>query len=122
MIEALVVIISFALFFAGSITENCATWAVRKRLFHGGRLRIRPSGFADDVFPPERRRGWLYGLFKRVPHFLWESPDGGITQYTVKASDRMKMRGRFAVLAWLRLWFYDGEVVPGEALPGDTVI
>ena len=95
-------------------SENCLSWAVRKGNRHGGRLLMRRSTFADDTLPEKYRKGFVYWLACRVPHFVWETPDGTLLQYTVSKEGRQWEDGMptnvFGV--WTRIWHFDGWVVP----------
>jgi hypothetical protein len=114
MKDLIYLLLAPALFLAGGVTENCATWAYRQRLMKGGRVLVRRSHFADELLPPEHRRGVRYWLAKQVPHFCWLSPSGEIWQYTVKAEWREKWRQKSLFFAWAALWWYDGEIVQGD--------
>jgi len=100
----------------GLLTENCLTWAARNCLLQGGKLICRPSTFADDTLPSQHRKGLGYWLAKRVPHFLWQTPEGAVMQYTVSPEGRQaEERGSKGLLAaWARIWFYRGHVVAGD--------
>lgn len=102
------------MFVAGGVTENCLSWAVRKRILCGGKLATRPSHFADDCLAIDKRKGFAYWLAKKVPHVLWISPEGEIWQYTVTDEWRKVLNGKPLFAAWLALWFYDGHVVHGD--------
>lgn len=97
----------FILLFLGSITENCATYAIRKWITQGGTIAIRESLFADDIVAPQNR-GLGYRIAKLVPHFVWVSPEGRVWQYTVKHEWKEKWKGKSLLGAWINLWFYDG--------------
>jgi len=100
----------------GLLTENCLTWAARNCLFCGGQLICRPSTFADDTLPPRYRKGVIYWIAKRIPHFLWRTAEGAVLQYTVTPEGRQaEAMGKQSLLAaWLRIWFYKGHVVAGD--------
>ena len=104
-----------AVFIVGGITENCMTWAVRQRMTKGGTLLVRQSHFADELLSEEQKTGFGYWLAKRVPHFLWADKNGDVWQYTVKPAWQERWKGKPLFLAWLALWFYDGQVVQGDA-------
>lgn len=118
LLAAIVVAVAFLL---GGVTENCFTWALRQRLTKGGRLLVRRSHFADGLLSVAQRRGPGYWLARQVPHFLWADERGDIWQYTVKPAWEQRWRGRPLILAWLALWFYDGQVVQGDSELGATM-
>ena len=107
-------------FVFGGLTENCLTWAARQYLANGGCLLCRRSTFADDTLPERHRKGFGYWLAKRVPHFLWRTPEGSILQYTVTPEGRQveQQQGSGLFRSWLRIWFYDGHVVAGDTHDG----
>jgi hypothetical protein len=110
-----------ALFLAGGITENCATWAFRQRIMKGGKVLVRRSHFADRLLPEYHRKGMRYWIAKQVPHFAWADDDGWIWQYTVKPEWEARWKHRSLLLAWAALWFYDGQVVQGDAELGERI-
>ena len=122
MIEVALIFLGLKIGFVfGGLTENCLTWAARQCWREGGTMLMRPSSFADDTLPERHRKGIGYWLAKRVPHFLWRTPEGSIMQYTVTPEGRQAeergSKGLFA--AWSRIWFYRGHVVAGDEYTGD---
>ena len=101
-------------FIAGSVMENCMSWAIRQRLLKGGALIIRSSRFADELLTEDKRDGFLYWLARRIPHFLWKDESGDVWQYTVTEEWRDRWRGKGLLAPWFALWFYDGQVLGEE--------
>lgn len=116
-LSALLVVVAF---FAGSVLENCMSWAVRQRLLRGGKLLSRRSHFAEQWLAPERRTGPLYWLVRHIPHFAWADPAGVIWQYTVTEEWKDECKQMGIVRAWMDLWIYDGQVVQGDPDLGET--
>ena len=103
----------------GAISENCLTWAVRQWFLNGGKVLIRRSLFADEL--QRATDPFLYWLANQVPHFLWADRDGKIWQYTIKPEKKEAWRQKSVFGAWLELWFYDGYVVQGDKILGDSI-
>lgn len=91
--------------------ENCLTWAWRQRIFRKGKVKRVTSQFATELYPPEKRNGFLYRLAKLVPHFVWNNPqDGHWYQFTIKEEKKFEWGKQNTLMAWLSLIAYDGEV------------
>lgn len=107
-------------FLAGSVVENCLTWAIRQKILFGGKILYRKSIFYNDAIEGKDKSLFLYKVLKIIPHFVWVDKENNIWQYSVKESWKKGWFSRSFLGIVIALLYYDGEIKKGDPVFGDV--